>query len=133
MSQAETPQGATCGLPDASHAKDAERGGPRRRVERSCEVQSKHAPRIGRVDDAIVPQPRGCKVRRALAIVPVTVFRLKGLTDLQQITLEAPQHSPCPISCVPSRGHVDKNNTASGRNSGGTAPELGNSLLKIKD
>ena len=66
--------------PDASHAEDAERGGPRRRVERSCEGQAKHAPCIGGVDDAIVPQPRGCKLRRALAVVPVSVLRSKGLT-----------------------------------------------------
>lgn len=47
-----------------------------------------------------------------------------------RITLEAPQQSPCPISCVPSQGHVDLIFTASGRNYGGTAPELRDSLLK---
>src|SRR5690348_11467042 len=52
-----------------SHAEDAERRLGDRRVERGREAEREDAPRVERVDDPVVPEPRGGVVRAPLAVV----------------------------------------------------------------
>src|SRR3546814_5315787 len=52
--------------PGRSHPEHPEPGRLDRRVERGRDPQPQHAPGIGRVDDAVVPQPCGGVPRAAL-------------------------------------------------------------------
>src|ERR671937_2703037 len=51
------------------HPEDTERRLGNRRVERGRDAERKHTSRVERVDDAVVPEPRGRMVRIPLALV----------------------------------------------------------------
>src|SRR5882757_1408830 len=65
---------------DTSHPEDAEaRRLGCRRIQRSRERKAQHGARIGRIDDAVVPNPRARVVRMALLFVLRADRRLEGL------------------------------------------------------
>src|SRR5437667_11038327 len=66
---------ARCSL--TLHPENAEPGFFDRRIERRGEGEAEKAPRLGRIDDAVVPQPRARVVRMALALIlcPDGVFK----------------------------------------------------------
>ena len=70
----------------ASHAEDAELRRRDRRVERRRQRQAEHAARLRRIDDAVVPQPRGGVVRMALRLVLRADRRLERLLFLRRST-----------------------------------------------
>src|SRR3546814_6033754 len=65
--------------PGLSHPEHPEPGRLDRRVERGRDPQPQHAPGIGRVDDAVVPQPCGGVPRAALVLVLLAAGGLEGL------------------------------------------------------
>ncbi len=67
-----------------SHAKDAERALGHRRVRRGREAEREHAARVERVDDAVVPEPRGRVVRVALRLVGGADLVRIGIADHRQ-------------------------------------------------
>ena len=65
--------------PVPSHPEDAEARLGDRRVERRLDAHRQDPPRVERVDDAVVPQPRRREVGRALALVGLEDRRLEGV------------------------------------------------------
>src|SRR3546814_3955320 len=65
--------------PGRSHPEHPEPARLDRRVERGRDPQPQHAPGIGRVDDAVVPQPCGGVPRAALVLVLLADGGLEGL------------------------------------------------------
>src|SRR6185295_7624520 len=68
----------TCGLTSESHPEDAEARLRYGLLERQRQPQREAAARVDRVDDAIVPQPRGGVIRIALFFVLLADRRLEG-------------------------------------------------------
>src|SRR4051794_11908696 len=69
-----TPSGAP-----ALHPEDAEARLRDRRMDGGLDPERQDAPRVERIDDAVVPQPRGREVRRALALVGLEDRCLEGV------------------------------------------------------
>src|SRR5262249_30869622 len=63
------------------HAEDAEAGLRDRRVERGGDAEGEHASGVERVDDPVVPQPRGRVVGVALLLVLRTDLVRVGVAD----------------------------------------------------
>src|SRR3954471_22249823 len=61
------------------HPEDAEPGLRNRRVQRGLEPDREDAAGVERVDDAVVPQPRGGEVGRPFTLVCLEDGRLEGL------------------------------------------------------
>src|SRR3954470_22479517 len=57
--------------PGHLHAENVERGLGNRSIHRRGEPEREHAPRVERIDDPVVPEPRGRVVRVALGLVLV--------------------------------------------------------------
>src|SRR6185295_5526573 len=68
----------TCGLTSESHPEDAEARLRNGLFERQRQPQREAAARVDRIDDAIVPQPRGGVIRITLLLVLLADRGLEG-------------------------------------------------------
>ena len=81
-----------------SHPEDAELGRPDRLVHRRRQAERQRRARVGRIEDAVVPQPRRRVVGMALAVVLLADRLLEGL-----LLVLRPAAAPAPRCCRAAR------------------------------